>query len=41
MSMGQTNDGLREVHGGRRALTEYKRRGQNLIQNLALLDTSR
>lgn len=34
----QTSHGLRDVHRGRVALHEYRRRGQNLIRNLSLLD---
>lgn len=34
----QTSHGLRDVHRGRTALHEYRRRGQNLIRNLVLLD---
>jgi hypothetical protein len=41
VSMGQTGHGLRDVHGGRRALTEYGRRGENLNRNMALLDQAR
>jgi hypothetical protein len=36
--MERTTAGLREVHRGRAALHEYRRRGQNLIRNLAYLD---
>jgi hypothetical protein len=34
----QTSHGLRDVHRGRAALHEYRRRGQNVIRNLSLLD---
>jgi hypothetical protein len=34
----RTNHELRDVHRGRGALTEYGRRGQTLIRNLAYLD---
>jgi hypothetical protein len=34
----QTTGGLRDIHRGRAALHEYRRRGQNLIRNLAYLD---
>ena len=34
----QTSHGLRDVHRGRVALHEYRRRGQNVIRNLAYLD---
>jgi hypothetical protein len=40
-SLEQTNHGLRDVHRGRIALTEYRRRGQTLIRNLAYLDQDR
>jgi hypothetical protein len=34
----QAGQELRDVHRGRGALNEYRRRGQNLIHNLARLD---
>jgi hypothetical protein len=40
-SMDRTNQELRDVHRGRGALTEYQRRGQNLIRNLSRLDYER
>jgi hypothetical protein len=36
--LADTTHGLRDVHRGRAALTEYARRGQTLIRNLAILD---
>ena len=40
-SFERTGQELREVHRGRGALSGYRQRGQNLIQNLALLDQDR
>ncbi len=36
-SLERTGRGLREIHRGRGALNEYRRRGQNLSHNLAQL----
>lgn len=37
-SLDRTGQELRDVERGRVALVEYRRRGQNLIRNLAYLD---
>ena len=41
VSQGQLGHDMRDIHGGRRALTEYQRRGQNLIRTLGILDLER
>jgi hypothetical protein len=40
-SIDRASQELRDVHRGRGALTEYQRRGENLIRNLARLDLER
>jgi hypothetical protein len=40
-SIDRAGQELRDVHRGRGALTEYQRRGENLIRNLARLDLER